>query len=503
MNDENTKKDGLSETKQTYRDNEVNFSPDWHDGTSRYTIASGSYTLNEVYISEGEDPDQKNKKGDVKRFSNDGKMLFEVGRSGSKDVAKSWSEIVKRKNNTFDDDPGDLNFAFEGDLLLTLTDGEFGADKREFLFRDVWVGQGSTWFNNNWWFGGPHCENIGDHTVSCRGESTLNHAPVRMDFRRGGSNAVDRYDLRNLTYDDFTHWMGELDPSTRLDRIVMPGSHNAGMYETKNCSPDMDITRWMSKTQGQSIYTQLSVGSRYFDLRIKKHDGNLITTHRENNTTGKGCDGAKLQVIMDDVKKFLGESPSEVVILKISHFKDLAVEKDVKSLMDSYASILYKNADRGVNLAELTLGDVKGKVLLVLSEALEPEPERGYFSYRDGSARGSNLVVYDKYTNTTDYKEMRADQLDKLNKTGGLGQGFLFLLSWTLTANGSEFWSSVEQMARLANKWLPQGLADLTKMPNIVYLDFINADVAAYIILRNFPADASTKARFEVKKSLK
>lgn len=153
-------------------------------------------------------------------------------------------------------------------------------------------------------------------------------------------------------------------------------------------------------------------------------------------------------------------------------------------------------------MAELTLGDVKGKVLLVLSEALEPEPERGY-SYRDGSARGSNLVVYDKYTNTTDYKEMRADQLDKLNKTGGLGQGFLFLLSWTLTANGSEFWSSVEQMARLANKWLPQGLADLTKMPNIVYLDFINADVAAYIILRNFPADASTKARFEVKKSLK
>ena len=109
---------------------------------------------------------------------------------------------------------------------------------------------------------------------------------------------------------------------------------------------------------------------------------------------------------------------------------------------------------------------------------------------------GANLTVYDKYSDTADYGEMKQDQLEKWRKYAASGGGYLFLLSWTLTSNKPPLTAPIETLAAEANGKLPGVLRDqivdkgATK-PNIVYIDFVNATTTLAIIRYNFPAMAA------------
>ena len=112
------------------------------------------------------------------------------------------------------------------------------------------------------------------------------------------------------------------------------------------------------------------------------------------------------------------------------------------------------------------------------------------FAVTLNSATPGHPNVYDNYANDGTYEKMAADQEFKLEKYSGWGNGYLFLLSWTLTGGGVV--SDIEVLAGMANPWLPKKLFEIpgTRTPNIVYLDFIDPYLCRAIVESNYVGSA-------------
>ncbi len=313
---------------------------------------------------------------------------------------------------------------------------------------------------------------------------------------------------------DNSQWMRGLNDSLRFSDIVIPGSHDAGMSRTDHCT--LFVKSEWDKTQQLSIADQLKAGSRYFDIRLDYDHGSLVTYHR---TDGVGCNGEKLDNILSGVASFLRKNPKEVIILKFSHTRndwmssggnDDIQRRAVNLLLQKYSSILYKLNNKNVNLATVTLGALRGKIVAVFDEEYSEQiaPAKGIFSYRDSYAQqdgqlknitDGNLIVYDKYSDTTDYYDMKKDQLNKLLDFGTIRsrgpspyapaslRPYLFLLSWTLTGHAEKL--DIRDLANEANSHLKSGLDAIFRKgypkPNIIYIDFMSEALASQIIQYN------------------
>lgn len=296
---------------------------------------------------------------------------------------------------------------------------------------------------------------------------------------------------------DTSTWMSRLDSCVKLNGIVMPGSHDAGMSQTDHCGGGAQLNPGICRTQELNILEQLKAGSRYFDIRVDYDHRELVTYHR---TGDAGCNGQPLAAVLDQSLEFIQSSPSETFILKFSHIRNNRnAEREIKDRIDqflaaiNYRPYLFTQSEYEVNLAEVSLGDCRGKMILVFDYPEHTSARAGRFRYHDGiSYRGPNLSVCDSYSNTTSLERMKSDQLSKLDEYGGLGKDYLFLLSWTLTPNADTFFKgSVKKLAGEANPELEKVLAARIDMPdkpkpNIVYVDYLNAKLAQSIIQCNF-----------------
>lgn len=479
----------------TYHDNEVSISLSTF---SEFSLVSGSYIVTSHSVTGGQDPHGYIYDGLVKNFGSDGKMWFRVGRHGSTSTAEWFNRQVKGSQTTFDHSAGKLNFAFMGTLKLTLTGGVFGTDRKTFTFLNVAIAQGHSGASNNWWFGGKNCSYIGSNTVACTGRSS-------KGTRRGPSIFEEAFDNVNTiiltaiylidTTIDTANWMSRIDAPVTLNNIMMPGSHDAGMSELHHCNPVV-IAEPYTKTQNKSIGQQLISGSRYFDIRVDYDHEELVTYHRTGAT---GCNGQALSDIFDEAVSFLQENNTETFIFRISHIRNYSghdpddIKKRINSLLDSWDSTIYTNDDAGVDLTQVTLGSVRGKMIIVFDYDNYIDTSTGRFRYKNSSSAqaepGANLSVFEKYSDTDNYNDMKSDQLYKWKKYANFGANYLFLLSWTLTPKW--YSRSVESLASQANSGLPDVLYDQiinqgAKKPNIVYLDFADKVYAQSIIQYNF-----------------
>ncbi|KAF9256626.1 hypothetical protein L218DRAFT_1007178 [Marasmius fiardii PR-910] len=167
-----------------YHDNEVVIIVIPPSGPSP-PISSGSFTVTAFKISSGQDPDNRNKIGDVHTFIastvQDQKFVFTCGRHGTSDVASFWNTNIPPNNNTFGHTAGDLNFAFLGTLVLAFWTPQ---GRRTVTFLDMGFAQGHSGSTNNWWFGGKNCKHEGDNKVTCTG-TDQNGNSVKFTFLRG------------------------------------------------------------------------------------------------------------------------------------------------------------------------------------------------------------------------------------------------------------------------------------------------------------------------------
>jgi hypothetical protein len=483
-----------------YHDNEVyiNVSPD-----SKYRITGGSYKIKSFSITSGQDPDNNIRRGVEIPLGKDGKMSFRLGRKGDDSVATWFKSEVKANRTTFNDIPDDLNFAFSGKLKLTLEGGILGNESETFVLDDIVIAQGHKWGSNNWWFGGKNCKYIGKKTVSCSCSSSTG---MVMDFKflRGG-NDVDEIEA-DPVFGLTSNWMSFLDDSVKLGQLMMPASHDAGMCKVEHCAPP--FTEPYTQTQCISIGSQLAAGSRYFDIRGDFDHGELVTYHRTN---AFGGNGQSFKSVFDDARSFLKENNEEVAIFRISHIRDYGddhkpeeIKKKINSFIEEYSDIIYVNSTKNINLVNVPLGDLRGKLVLVFNYPEYIDPSTGRFRYKDGdgasASQDANLTVYDSYAGTDDYYEMKKDQLDKWDKCGQGKKDFCFLLSWTLTSTKPPLTAPIESLANKANSKVAQVLRKKIKeqnwsWPNFVYLDYITPAVTEDTIIYNLSGELPLKKK--------
>ncbi len=458
-----------------------------------FELVSGTYTLTAFNIPSGqEDPENPFHLGQQFILNKLGELKFVINRDGNTDVAKWFNNTIRPNQNTFNHSADKLNFAFVGTLVLRLKSTILDIGEETYTFNNVALAQGHTTLSNNWWFGGTSCQNIQSNQVSCLGTNSKNEN-ISFDFLRGANEVFEVQVMPNIAINT-ANWMSKLDHSLNLDQVIMPGSHDAGMSELHHCSAPGELVQ----TQGLSIGNQLLAGSRYFDIRMElDSNGLLVTYHR---TAGVGCNGQPLEKILNESRDFFIANPSETAIFKFSHTRDdsAEVKKRVNDLINEYSNYLYKNERSDINLSELKLDDVRGKMILVFHYGEYVNTREGKFRYLDGDGTstksGSNITVYDKFAEESSYKKMKDDQLEKWNKYAKLGNGRLFLLSWTLTAGVVDDISPsnyIYNLAANANSHLSsvlyeQMITKKSQRPNIIYIDFLNEYLAKIIIQYNF-----------------
>lgn len=288
-------------------------------------------------------------------------------------------------------------------------------------------------------------------------------------------------------------WMGDLFNTIQdktLGQIVMPASHDAGMYES-GILPE-------ARTQDLSILGQLLGGVRYFDLRPKYDSSTQSFNMYHGPSTGES-----LTDVLNDVQTFMKvEQKMELVILKFSHFSNFGSDSANNSVYRNFINQVYDalqdylcTQSASTQFGSLTLSQIlngSGKVLVVCDDSYAiNNPQTGIFTYRDGSvacpqenrstnpAQG-NLVVYDCYSNTTNYSTMVSDQMNKFNAYNGYCDGNytnipcnMFLLSWTLTPAIQSVWScSVEPARTLGAQMNNLQPNQYGKIPNLLYVNY-------------------------------
>jgi hypothetical protein len=283
-----------------------------------------------------------------------------------------------------------------------------------------------------------------------------------------------------------------------LNKIAMPGSHDAAMYKADYCN--LGACNANTLTQTDSIYQRLCNGIRVFDIRPCILFGKFFTAHGNQAIGGfRGCCGPELKIILGDVRKFMQET-RELVILTFSHFdnRDDGRTFNREEMNELFGFVwkelgdhLYKKSkSSGRNfLAGLTINDYiaeKGCVLAVFDTDLLPiEGENVPLFTYGHKEEDKDLWIYNEYSDTIHLDKMERDQLTKLKNYENHDGRPLYFFSWTLTQDAAMAISSVTNsedsiiaMASMANMRLPITLDanaelfhDPHLMANVIYTD--------------------------------
>lgn len=271
----------------TYRDNAVVLS-----STTGSSILSGTFQISDLCITPGQDPNQENYIGKTYTLNNH-EFHFQVGRSGSEEVAEWFNERFSGYNDdsingdrtTFDHTAGELNFAFMGDLTLEVSTSEY-PNGISVTFPDVVFAQGSTLFSNNWWFG----QLEGQHTLDSDGPermlvfgSDAYDNQVFASFERGG-NDTNEVTLCALTIVDeprqSAQQLADVQAAfadlpiqgNQVDLSGFPGSYDPvvnhiqgyAQYESMDGEPYAILTH----SVGTAEYAHIVIGTKQGDEKL-------------------------------------------------------------------------------------------------------------------------------------------------------------------------------------------------------------------------------------------
>lgn len=185
------KDDELNVTGFTYRQNYVsvttafgdddgNFKIEMMSETFPWKITGGSFQITAFDVTKGQDPDHRLKIGNFQKMGNKQQFLFEFGRHGDSEVAKTFNKLCTPAHNTFNHTADKLNFWVKGTLTLTFR------NKKTYTFPNTYFAQGHSGLTNNWWFGNDEMVNYSKTILAWDPYSTIYHVPVYLGEDRYG-----------------------------------------------------------------------------------------------------------------------------------------------------------------------------------------------------------------------------------------------------------------------------------------------------------------------------
>ena len=267
---------------------------------------------------------------------------------------------------------------------------------------------------------------------------------------------------------DYSNWMSYIDDNVLVNEIVMPGSHDAGSYKMV----------WLGETQQFNMAQQLQMGVRYFDLRVNKKDGEYIIFHSIIN-------GVEFLPILETIKTFIIENPTETLLLDFQHFKGDS-EQDVFDLITNY---LYNNnllVENNTELSDLEfisnlkLSDARGKCIIFWGDR-SADLSNYVFLRNNDECDYENMSLNSYYISDYHYKNIDYlvenaypiyfDNIKNKIETEGKG---IFVLQAQLTDGDLIFGPYSKEKAN--NKKISEIIQSYKDSTNLQYLNVIMRD---------------------------
>ena len=151
------------------------------------------------------------------------------------------------------------------------------------------------------------------------------------------------------------NWMKTIPGSCKLLDLRIPGTHDSGAYHSSN-----SFTGWVN-CQRQNILNQLYEGIRCLDIRVGDK-GNIY--HDFVSLKKNSNENLSLLDVVDDCIKFLECNKSETILFTIKNENNIDDFEAVCSPAFQGERENFWFEPKG-NEREITLGDVRGKMLLI------------------------------------------------------------------------------------------------------------------------------------------
>ena len=180
-------------------------------------------------------------------------------------------------------------------------------------------------------------------------------------------------------------WMDNINDLKPIRDLSIPGTHNSASF----FGGDIVIT------QSLSIGDQLRSGIRFLDIRLRQVE-NVLAVHHGNVYQQK-----MFGDILNDVRTFLIEHPSETVLMRIRNEyqgenNSEQFEETFLKYVNRYHALFWAGSEESP-----TLGDVRGKLVVLQNFASLPEHRVGllYYSFiiQDEWKVDSNWALYSKW----------------------------------------------------------------------------------------------------------
>lgn len=142
----------------------------------------------------------------------------------------------------------------------------------------------------------------------------------------------------------FCEWQSYISDEAKLNEIVTVGSHDAG---TNGMMP-------LAMTQGHQIADQLKGGARYFDVRVTNKGKELAIFHGI-------IKGQSFSTVLNDVKTFIEQHPTEFIILDFQHLGDKAHAATLAAIENTLDMSKAMKKSECPNIETTTMGDVRAK----------------------------------------------------------------------------------------------------------------------------------------------
>lgn len=283
--------------------------------------------------------------------------------------------------------------------------------------------------------------------------------------------------------------MSQLEETSRLCDICLPGSHDAGLYtisaKTSFLIPDNTVV-----TQHLSAIDQLRAGVRVFDFRFFEYAKNDIRIGHFAEIAGKGkadigAYGPGIDDILQQIQDFMAEGPDETIILRFTHIKSSIAEAVVKKVHNYLNDFFWRSptVESGHNIAMLRLRDLRGKIIALFEAKTFADfhnQKKGIHTIGKDFVSAGDVVTCAGYSNKKDYQPMVDKQTTLLREHlehNGKVVTHLAQFYWTLT--GGDIRTNTIRNAHSRTT----AMANMIRRykPNIVFYDFCNPTMSKLI----------------------
>lgn len=272
---------------------------------------------------------------------------------------------------------------------------------------------------------------------------------------------------KSLPTAELAKWQSMIKDEVLLKDVVIAGAHDAG---TKDLP-------YFAATQDRDIADLLNCGTRYLDLRVAYAENKLLIYHGPSK-------GTSLASVLEQVRKFVTENPTECILLDFQHFdeKNLEAQKGVIKLVeDTILDLLITNTSEKSDIDfidELTMGEVRGKCLATWGRETDDILNKKYVFKRnndDGTRENSTLHSY--YTGSLNKKSsgkyIKTALPAYIEKYKAENQG-LFVLQGQLTDGMYVFGPKLREATHTDNM---NGYLDgLKESPDLQYINIVIRD---------------------------